>query len=80
VGFVLFYPLAVILHLVGAGGWLDGALQGLLSLSDAGRELIVPPEGVIVYVALSIAAAKWRWGGYALWGVALALAVYGLWG
>jgi competence protein ComEC len=76
IGFILFYPLAMVLHLVGAGGWLDGALTWLFALPGEGAEKLIPMWGVAGYVALSVLAIGWRWGWYVLLGIATGVTGY----
>ena len=60
-GFIVFYPLSMVLHLVGHGGILDGALIGLFSLPKAGSEHLLPWWGVVGYGVLSLMAIWKRW-------------------
>ena len=54
--FVPFYPIAMILHLLGWGDFFDGILLGLFSLPQEGKEHILPLWMVVSYIALSIGA------------------------
>ncbi len=76
IGFILFYPLVMVLHLFGAGGWLDGALVWLFALPGNGAEKLIPMWGVAAYIALSVLAIRWRWGWYVLLAVAVGVTGY----
>ncbi len=54
--FVPFYPLAMLLHLLGWGGLFDEALAGLFSMPHESRNELLPTWSVLGYVALSIGA------------------------
>jgi len=54
--FVPFYPLVMVLHILGWGDVFDGVLLGLFSLSQESKEHILPVWIVACYVALSIGA------------------------
>jgi competence protein ComEC len=75
IGFTFFYPLALVSHLIGAGGWFDTAIVRLLELPRSWHETVWPAGWVAAYVVLSFAAVRWRWGWYAL--IATAAAVTG---
>jgi competence protein ComEC len=75
IGFTFFYPLALVSHLIGAGGWFDTAIIRLLELPRSWHETVWPAGWVAAYVVLSFAAVRWRWGWYAL--IATAAAVTG---
>jgi competence protein ComEC len=60
-GFVLFYPLAILLHLLGVGGWLDPLLQWLWHLPEGSVELRSLPLWTLpCYVALALLAVRRR--------------------
>ncbi len=71
VGFILFYPLSFLLHLVGQGGVLDGVLTTLFSMPETMREHLLPGWAVVGYILLSLLAIYRRW----LMGVLLMVAV-----
>jgi len=54
--FVPFYPLVMLLHLLGIGGLFDETLLWLFSLAQEGQEKFLAFWVMLVYVALSIAA------------------------
>jgi len=54
--FVPFYPLAILLHLLGMGGVFDSALLWLLNLPQATQEHSLPWWATLFYIALSIGA------------------------
>jgi competence protein ComEC len=76
IGFILFYPLAMLLHLLGIGGWLDGALTWLFALPDDGTDILIPIWATAGYVTLStLAIWRQRWW-YVLIGTAIATTGY----
>jgi len=77
-GFTLFYPLALVLHLVGLGGALDGMLNTLLDAPHHTWESLLPLWAVGGYVALSLAAIRWRWAFYLLLAVAAGYVGWGM--
>ena len=79
-GFTLFYPLALVLHLVGLGGALDGMLNVLLDTPHHTWESLLPLWAVGGYVALSLAAIRWRWAFYLLLAVAAGYVGWGMLG
>ena len=56
IGFIVFYPLAMVLHLLGMGGILDGGLTYLFALPFASEEHLLPAWVVAGYLLLSVAA------------------------
>jgi competence protein ComEC len=54
--FVPFYPLVMLLHLLGFGDLLDGELQWLFSLPDESREKLLPLWAMLAYVGVSVGA------------------------
>ena len=54
--FIPFYPLAMVLHLLGMGGLLDDGLLWLFGFSPVGTEKLMPFWAAAVYVGLSVAA------------------------
>lgn len=60
-GFVLFYPLAILLHLLGVGGWMDPLLQWLWHLPAGSVEFrSLPPWTLPLYIALALMAVRSR--------------------
>lgn len=57
--FVPFYPLAMLLHLLGWGALLDGGLAWFFSLGSFGEEKLVPLWAAAAYLGLSLWAV-WR--------------------
>jgi len=72
--FVLFYPLAGLLHLLGIGGVLDGGWETLEQITREAPvyQRILPGWFLGVYGVLLLAAARWK---KAFWGVWIAAAV-----
>jgi competence protein ComEC len=58
--FTPFYPLSILLHLIGWGGIADMGLHRLLSLSCHTKEVLVPWWAGIGYLILSITAIWYR--------------------
>ena len=56
IGFIVFYPLAMVLHLLGIGGALDGGLTYLFALPVTSEEHLLPAWAVAGYLLLSVAA------------------------
>lgn len=56
--FILFYPLAALLHIVGLGGILDGMLIGFLDFKLASKEINISPAFIFLYLLISLLAAR----------------------
>jgi len=54
--FIPFYPLSLLLHLLGYGGILDGGVMWLLSLAQGGEMVVIPWWGGGLYGLLSLGA------------------------
>ena len=54
--FVPFYPLGMLLHLIGMGGLLDNALLWLFALPSQSKEMLLPGWVTFSYIALSLGA------------------------
>ena len=54
--FVPFYPLVMLLHLLGMGGLLDNALLWLFELPSQSKEILLPGWVTIIYMLLSLGA------------------------
>ncbi len=74
--FVPFYPLAILLHLVGSGALLDDALLWLFSLPKQGEESLLPLWMMLGYVGLSVGAIWRRELFYVLFSLASLYAFY----
>ena len=59
--FTLFYPLAILLHLIGHGDLFDPALQWLWSLPSEPETRTLPLWFGLSYIALSLLAIRFRW-------------------
>ncbi len=57
-GFILFYPLVIGLHLIGMGGLLDNSLQQLFALPSSHQEHLLPLWATVVYLLLSLVAMR----------------------
>ena len=73
--FILFYPLVIVLHLLGLGGVLDSGLTWLFLLPSTGVEKLLPLWMVGIYLGLSLWAIWSRWVFWLLLGVA---GIYGV--
>jgi competence protein ComEC len=60
--FVVFYPLAAFLHLIGWGGAMDGALMWMLAQPSAVWDVRTSAPMLGAYLLLALAAARWRAG------------------
>jgi len=69
--FIPFYPLAMLLHLLGIGYIFDTALLWLFDLPVKGEEHLLPLWMGIVYIILSLAAVRYRLIFYVVLGSAL---------
>jgi len=54
--FIPFYPLVMVLHIIGFGGILDSALLWLFSLPEESVENLLPLWAMLGYVGLSLGA------------------------
>ncbi len=62
VGFILFYPVELFLHLIGYGGLLDGFIEAWLSIKTETKIVFTPTWAFIGYLFisfLSIPCPKW---------------------
>lgn len=74
--FIPFYPLAMVLHLIGFGGVFDTALSGLFSLPEEGGEKLLPLWAMLGYIGLSLGAIWSRKLFFVLIGLAVGYSVY----
>ena len=74
--FIPFYPLVMLLHLLGLGGTLDVALLWLFDLPVKEGEHLLPLWTGLVYVMFSLAAVRYRAMFYAVSGSAVSYAGY----
>ena len=74
--FIPFYPLAMLLHLLGMGNLPDALLLWLFDLPVKGEEHLLPLWMGVVYMLISAAAIRYRAMFYAASGSALAYAGY----
>lgn len=58
--FIPFYPLMLLLHLIGQGNWLDGLLLDLLHADVSTRD-ISTPVSLLVFAAMLSMGAMFRW-------------------
>jgi len=59
--FIAFYPLVIVLHLVGFGGVLDVPLLWLFGLPQDTKEMLLEPWVGVVYILLSLGAIAHRY-------------------
>ncbi len=76
--FVVFYPLILVLHLVGCGGIFDKMLFFVVNQNFAFVELKTPLVLLCVFVGLSLIAIRNRYAYYALNAVSLLYFLYGI--
>jgi len=74
--FIVFYPLAILLHVLGMGGLLDGGLAWLFSMPSEGTEKLLPLWAIAVYGGLSLWAIWSRWIFWFLLGLAVGYGGY----
>ncbi|MCK4442222.1 MAG: ComEC/Rec2 family competence protein, partial [Sulfurovaceae bacterium] len=75
-GFTLFYPLSIALHIIGIGGVFDSLLITLFELSSQTIDIILPWYYGIFYVFLSIGAIFSRWAFYLLFLISFLFMLY----
>ena len=74
--FIPFYPLVIVLHLLGSGNLLDGSLLWLFGFTGEYSDRILPLWAASVYMGLSVVAI-WSRGAFGLLlGVALCYGAY----
>ncbi len=74
--FIPFYPLVILLHLLGFGGVLDTGLEWLFSLPKEASENLLPFWAIVGYIGLSLGAIWYRRLFYLLVGVAVGYGGY----
>ena len=74
--FVPFYPLMMLLHIIGAGGVLDAPLLWLFNLADDSKEIFLPLWAVFIYLFLSLLAVWYKKVFYLILGLGFVYGVY----
>ena len=74
--FIPFYPLAILLHLVGYGDLFDGVLQKLFTLPIEAKNHLLPAEMMYGYVILAFLSIRYKAAFVLLVGAACAYALY----
>jgi len=74
--FIPFYPLVMVLHMIGFGGVFDTVLSGLFSLPDEGGDKLLPLWAMLGYVGLSLGAVWSRKLFFVVIGSAVGYSVY----
>ncbi len=74
--FVPFYPLVILLHMIGFGGLFDTVLLWLFSLPNESVDLLLPLWAMLGYVGLSIGAIWNRKLFFMVIGLAMGYGVY----
>ncbi len=74
--FALFYPLAILLHLVGRGDLFDPALQWLWSLPSSWETQTLPLWFGLSYIALSLLAVRFQWAFFGVGMMSLGAALW----
>ncbi len=74
--FIPFYPVVILLHLLGAGGVLDGGLQWLFALPQKSSEVLLPLWVLVLYLGISAGAVWSRTLFYLLVGSAAGYGLY----
>jgi competence protein ComEC len=58
--FIPFYPLVMVLHLIGQGGWFDPMLTWLFALPQKSTEQVLPLWVFIAYMVVALGAMRYR--------------------
>jgi competence protein ComEC len=58
--FILFYPLVMVLHLLGYGGIFDGVLAGLFKLPCDTSMHLLPIEMMFAYLSLALLSIRYK--------------------
>ncbi len=66
IGFVLFYPIELLLHLIGLGDLLDPMIEIWLNHKISHYDIFVSFEFLIYYVCVSLLAIKYKYSFYLL--------------
>jgi competence protein ComEC len=74
--FIPFYPLVMLLHLLGFGGILDSVLLWLFSLPGKSAENLLPLCVMLGYAGLSLGAIWSKKLFYGVFGVAVIYGIY----
>jgi len=74
--FIIFYPLVMLLHIIGFGGVFDSALVALFSLPKEASEHLLPWWATLIYIGLSVGAIWHKKLFYTLLGLAFVYGVY----
>jgi len=75
-GFTIFYPLSIGLHLIDMGGVFDSLLIWLFELSSESINILIPWQYGVGYILLSIGAIFSRWLFYLLFLIAILFMLY----
>jgi competence protein ComEC len=73
--FMLFYPVALGLHLIGEGGLLESAVISLLGLPTI-QQVTMAPATVVVHGVTALLAVRYRWAVWLLLLLTLTIVVY----
>jgi len=76
IGFSLFYPIAILLHILGVGGVFDSLLIGIFETKSGSIDIITPFYIGVIYLLLSIGAIFSKRVFYLLFGVASLFFIY----
>ncbi len=74
--FVIFYPLSMLLHLLGLGNSLDTALALLIQMPVNSKDVLTPTWLFVLYVMLSLLAAKSKIALFLLFFIAVSFTIY----
>ena len=77
--FIPFYPIAIVLHLIGMGALFDPLLEWLFALPKESSQVLLPWWAVAGYIGLSLIATRVKIAFYLLLGVAVGVGVYLFW-
>jgi len=74
--FIPFYPLVILLHLLGVGGLFDTGLIGLFSLPQGNEDKLLPLWAMVAYIGFSLGAIWRKKIFYALFAVSILYMFY----
>lgn len=74
--FIAFYPLAMVVHLLGYGDIFDTSLMALFSMPESGTQSLLPWWATLIYIGLSVGAIWYKKLFYVLLGIAITYGIY----
>jgi len=74
--FIIFYPLVMLLHIIGFGGVFDSVLSALFALPKEASEHLLPWWATLIYIGLSVGAIWHKKLFYVVLGLAIGYGIY----